>query len=197
MFVVSAREKWSIIKAVFCLLLQMLHVPEAGGSGDLNSGDQGSVPRPPPSVTSSKPKIKKPPRKSKLSEEKSVKNSTLESGSSENCDDKNNEGESPAVSSSAGRMTAMMSKLNNLHPIIKSDFVKAEHCCHFVVTEPSQPSRSKLPATPGPAKSFKMLRLRKGEQEELGIIISKKRDLVKGNTGYVIAHIEPEGLIHK
>ena len=122
----------------------MLHVTEAGsGSGDLNSSDQGSVPRPPPIrgqysdhvtstdqseastlesspslASSSKPKMKKPPRKSKLSEEKSVKNLTLESGSGENCDDKNNEGESPAINSSAGRimMTAMMSKLNNHHP---------------------------------------------------------------------------------
>ena len=71
----------------------------------------------------------------------------------------------------------------------------------FFVTEPSQPSPpgsgSKLPAPPGPAKAFKMLRLRKGETEELGIIISKKRNPVKGTSGYVIAHIEPEGLIHK
>ena len=66
---------------------------------------------PQPSVASGKPKIKKPPRKSKLQEEKSVKNLT-ESGSGENWEEKNNEGESPAVSStSAGRMTAIMSKL--------------------------------------------------------------------------------------
>ena len=69
----------------------------------------------------------------------------------------------------------------------------------FLLTEPSAEagSGSRLPATPGPTKAFKMLRLRKGEQEELGIIISKKRNPVKGTTGYVIAHIEPEGLIHK
>ena len=48
-----------------------------------------------------------------------------------------------------------------------------------------------------PAKSFKMLRLRKGPTEELGIIISKKRNPNKGTTGYVIAHIEPDGLINK
>ena len=72
----------------------------------------------------------------------------------------------------------------------------------FLVTESSAVSGQagsgfRLPATPGTAKAFKMLRLRKGEQEELGIIISKKRNPVKGTTGYVIAHIEPEGLIHK
>ena len=81
-------------------------VTEAGGSRDLNASDQSSAPRPlmlEPSVTSvaGKPKIKKPPRKSKLLEEKSVKNST-ESGSGENWEQKNNEGESPAVSASTG-----------------------------------------------------------------------------------------------
>ena len=79
-------------------------VTEAGGSRDLNASEQGSAPRPlmlEPTVTS-KPKIKKPPRKSKLLEEKSVKNLT-ESGSGENWEQKNNEGESPAVSASTGR----------------------------------------------------------------------------------------------
>ena len=33
------------------------------------------------------------------------------------------------------------------------------------------------------SKSFKMLRLRKGPEEELGIIISKKRNANKGTTG--------------
>merc|ERR1719350_91972 len=47
------------------------------------------------------------------------------------------------------------------------------------------------------SKSFKMLRLRKNLSEELGIIISKKRNPSKGTTGYVIAHIEPEGLVNK
>jgi len=44
-------------------------------------------------------------------------------------------------------------------------------------------------------KAFKMLRLRKSGAEELGIIISKKRNPVQGTTGYVIAHIEPGGLV--
>ena len=83
-------------------------VTEAGGSRDLNASEQGSAPRPlmlEPNVNTGKPKIKKPPRKSKLLEEKSVKNLT-ESDSGENWQQKNNEGESPAVSSgtsTAGR----------------------------------------------------------------------------------------------
>ena len=40
---------------------------------------------------------------------------------------------------------------------------------------------------------FKIL----NQSEELGIIISKKRNPSKGTTGYVIAHIEPDGLVNK
>ena len=61
------------------------------------------------------------------------------------------------------------------------------------VTSSSPPSST----SSSPVKSFKMLRLRKGPTEELGIIISKKRNPNKGTTGYVIAHIEPDGLINK
>jgi len=39
--------------------------------------------------------------------------------------------------------------------------------------------------------------LRKNTSEELGIIISKKRNPNKGTTGYIIAHVEPDGLINK
>ena len=57
-----------------------------------------------------------------------------------------------------------------------------------------QQKTSTVPVT----KSFKMLRLKKGDTEELGIIISKKRSVNKGGTtGYIIAHIEPDGLINK
>ena len=57
-----------------------------------------------------------------------------------------------------------------------------------------QQTASTVPVT----KSFKMLRLKKGDTEELGIIISKKRSVNKGGTtGYIIAHIEPDGLINK
>ena len=49
-----------------------------------------------------------------------------------------------------------------------------------------------------PSKSFKMLRLNKSAVEELGIIISKKRNVNKSKTtGYEIAHIDPDGLISR
>jgi hypothetical protein len=47
------------------------------------------------------------------------------------------------------------------------------------------------------SKSFKMVRLFKGPADELGIIISKKRNPSKGTTGYIIAHIEPDGLVNR
>ena len=61
-------------------------------------------------------------------------------------------------------------------------------------SDDQQQTTSTVPVT----KSFKMLRLKKGDTEELGIIISKKRSVNKGGTtGYIIAHIEPDGLINK
>ncbi len=48
------------------------------------------------------------------------------------------------------------------------------------------------------SKRFKMLRLRKeGSTTELGIVISKKRHPHKGTTGYIIAHIEENGLVER
>ena len=49
------------------------------------------------------------------------------------------------------------------------------------------------------SKRFKMLRLKKDNtnSEELGIVISKKRNPQKGTSGYIIAHIEPEGLVER
>merc|ERR1719220_705473 len=47
------------------------------------------------------------------------------------------------------------------------------------------------------SKRFKMLRLKKDGTGELGIIISKKRHPQKGTTGYIIAHVEPNGLAER
>ena len=50
------------------------------------------------------------------------------------------------------------------------------------------------------SKRFKMLRLKKdgtGCDGELGIVISKKSNSQKGTTGYIVAHIEPGGLVER
>ena len=50
------------------------------------------------------------------------------------------------------------------------------------------------------SKRFKMLRLKKDGQgcdRELGIVISKKCNPQKGTNGYIVAHIEPGGLVER
>ena len=50
------------------------------------------------------------------------------------------------------------------------------------------------------SKRFKMLRLKKdgnGCDGELGIVISKKTNSQKGTSGYIVAHIEPGGLVER
>ena len=50
------------------------------------------------------------------------------------------------------------------------------------------------------SKRFKMLRLKKdgnGCDGELGIVISKKCNSQKGTSGYIVAHIEPGGLVER
>jgi hypothetical protein len=42
-----------------------------------------------------------------------------------------------------------------------------------------------------------MMRLVKDSSNELGIIISSKKNVANGMTGYSIAHIEPAGLIDR
>ena len=42
-----------------------------------------------------------------------------------------------------------------------------------------------------------MMRLVKDSSNELGIIISSKKNVSNGMTGYSIAHIEPTGLIDR
>merc|ERR1719400_919198 len=46
-------------------------------------------------------------------------------------------------------------------------------------------------------KNFKMMRLIKDSSNELGIIISSKKNTGNGMSGYSIAHIEPRGLIDR
>ena len=76
---------------------------------------------------------------------------------------------------------------------------KAEMSCQTDLNNISAQRDKNLtgPVSP-PSKSFKMVRLNKAAGEELGIIISKKRNVNKNNTtGYEIAHIDPDGLVRR
>jgi len=115
-----------------------------------------------PQIT--KPKMKKPPRKSKEEQPKRTETSCQTDYPSQTHTNPDNNTE--------------LSKPANALPLNFSDNIP-----------PTLPSLT--------SKSFKMLRLRKSYSEELGIIISKKRNPNKGTTGYIIAHVEPDGLIHK
>jgi len=118
-------------------------------------------------ATLTKPKMKKPPRKSKEpSPQKTETSCQTEYSTSKQL---------PSIGKSIEESNPTV---NNSLPTNFAD--------NIPTTLPSLTS-----------KSFKMLRLRKKESEELGIIISKKRNPNKGTTGYIIAHIEPEGLINK
>ena len=73
---------------------------------------------------------------------------------------------------------------------------KSETSCQTDLSAPRD-KNMKGPLSP-PSKSFKMVRLTKAAGEELGIIISKKRNVNKNNTtGYEIAHIDPDGLVRR
>lgn len=111
-----------------------------------------------------KPKMKKPPRKSKEEQPQRTETSCQTDYPSQSHKDPDNNTE--------------LSKPPNALPLNFADNIP-----------PTLPSLT--------SKSFKMLRLRKNHSEELGIIISKKRNPNKGTTGYIIAHIEPDGLVNK
>merc|ERR1719350_1748480 len=64
----------------------------------------------------------------------------------------------------------------------------------------SAAGRVQVPGHTGPTlsqKNFKMMRLVKDTSNELGIIISSKKNTGNGMAGYSIAHIEPRGLIDR
>ena len=111
-----------------------------------------------------KPKMKKPPRKSKEEQPQRTETSCQTDYPSQTHTNPDNNTE--------------LSKPANALPLNFADNIP-----------PTLPSLT--------SKSFKMLRLRKNTSEELGIIISKKRNPNKGTTGYIIAHVEPGGLVKK
>ena len=112
-----------------------------------------------------RPKMKKPPRKSK--EEKVVTKT-----------------ETSCQTESGVSQTAQGSK----------NQVQGGHGCPKNNVQVTPPNTKASAMT---SKTFKMLRLHKSASEELGIIISKKRNPSKNTTGYEIAHIDPDGLIHR
>ena len=117
------------------------------------------------SIVQPKPKMKKPPRKSKEEPHKTEISCQTES------ENQSEPVQEPFSSSHLVKPTPPL-------PINFTD--------NIPTTLPSLTS-----------KSFKMLRVLKKESDELGIIISKKRNPSKGTTGYIIAHIEPDGLVNK
>jgi len=119
--------------------------------------------------------MKKPPRKSK--EEKVLTNTDMSS-----------------QTESAHTQISKNNKMSNLNTKVSD----SEECKTSVVSPPSSSISSGSHDIHHPAsKAFKMLRLFKMADQELGIIISKKRNPHKNTTGYEIAHIDPDGLIHR
>ena len=115
------------------------------------------------------PMIKKPPRKSKLPEPVSKIGQNPTQNSPVNARRFKKNGENELVNNESSGPPSMNSDSNS--------------------------SANNLPSLT--SKRFKMLRLKKDVSGELGIIISKKRHPQKGTTGYIIAHLEPNGLVER
>ena len=137
------------------------------------------------------PMIKKPPRKSKLpepvsktqqpqpSQQQNNNNNTVNNFRAEM-----NAGSSPGPSR---RFKKNGEESNNESSTTGSGPTS--------LNSDSNSSANNLPSLT--SKRFKMLRLKKDCSGELGIIISKKRHPQKGTTGYIIAHVEPGGLVER
>jgi len=162
--------------------------------------------------------IPKPPRESKLPEPVNSKLKATPLSSSSPAV----QGDSTAAATTAAAAAAASRRFKK-----NSDTVKEQLLLHQQQLLPEQAQTSHIPRYTAPpssaaaaadpnasgsisSKRFKMLRLKKdpptvssggGAQEngagELGIVISKKRNPQKGTSGYIIAHIEPAGLIER
>ena len=130
-----------------------------------------------PSKPSKADPIPKPPRKSKLPEPvtRMASAGSLAAGSA------------AAVPDAASRLRFKKNE-EAATPVYQSS-----HIPRF--QQPSDPNQANTLSS----KRFKMLRLKKdaGTNSELGIVISKKRNPQKGTSGYIIAHIEPGGLVER
>ena len=140
-----------------------------------------TLPGPPPPLTSAatvpevvKPRMKKPPRKSK-EELRRVEISC-----------QTDIGDKAVIGLGRRAPDVMLESSEVLGRPASSSMLPLNFADNIPTTLPSLTS-----------KSFKMVRLYKGPTDELGIIISKKRNPNKGTTGYIIAHIEPDGLVNR
>lgn len=125
-----------------------------------------------------KPKMKKPPRKSR--DEKLVSKTETSCQTESALRNKNSGASQGSLGGGGGK---------NLGPADRNVTPPSSN-----ITPPSSSSSAPSSLT---TKSFKMLRLCKAPTEELGIIISKKRNQNKNTSGFEIAHIDPDGLIHR
>ena len=164
-------------------------------------------------TAAAKPKIKKPPRKSKEEGRKMETSSSCQTEISPQQLKPDNQHQ-PALPPDLQHQPTLPLRPdlrhqpslpfnNNNISSLKNNNVKAAQAAIAAspgpppgdAGDPLAPPASTLPSLT--SKSFKMLRVAKRREEELGIIISKKRDPGNGTTGYVIAHVEPDGLVNK
>ena len=132
--------------------------------------------------------IKKPPRKSKLPEPVSKCQQASQQNVSSNQASNSNNAQIPGSSPGPSRRFKKNGEESNNESSTTGSGPTS-------LNSDSNSSANNLPSLT--SKRFKMLRLKKDVSGELGIIISKKRHPQKGTTGYIIAHVEPGGLVER
>ena len=146
---------------------------KSGGnkSVESSSGDEKPKPKSTTTTTQTTNTIKKPPRKSKLPE------ATFKTTS---------KNEVMAAAAASRRFKKNGEDCNNLD----------NNNCGQLPLNFADNLPTALPSLT--SKRFKMLRLKKSDDNgDLGIVISKKRHPQKGTTGYIIAHIDDNGLVDR
>ena len=138
------------------------------------------------------PMIKKPPRKSKLPEPVSKCQQALQQNSVSSNNQTSNSANSQIPGGSSPGPSRRFKK-NGEESNNESSSTTGSGPTSL--NSDSNSSANNLPSLT--SKRFKMLRLKKDVSGELGIIISKKRHPQKGTTGYIIAHVEPGGLVER
>ena len=140
------------------------------------------------------PMIKKPPRKSKLPEPVSKTQQQPSQQQSNNNNTGNNAVNNFRAEMSAGSSPGPSRRFKKNGEESNNES-SPNGSGPTSLNSDSNSSANNLPSLT--SKRFKMLRLKKDCSGELGIIISKKRHPQKGTTGYIIAHVEPGGLVER